>query len=343
MHKTDFLAHLNLAPKPKEPKRSLKTSKSTKTKPNYDTFKIDESKIDPNNYIYDQILEQNGFKPGVYDTQSEIEPSLARPTPTVINFADIRLPMPKQSISESSSEENSCVYDYLMRTGGNCVPLDSFHHVLAQLKQTRAQLSSFQSVNSTQVQQNSLKFEFIYGETHYWIVKVKRFSVDLFQMKFIRSITSNGSCKKVDLNCTSDVSFNIDELNPRKNNEEELVSGELSPVSSRTTSPAPVETEKQVDNANDFNNNSNNNESESRPISSYSWLFSVSGNSVFSRLLRAQLKPLGWSKANGRTLKKPAIRLDNDLYQLLVAFGVDKMGSSQQNSVIRILIFIFIA
>jgi hypothetical protein len=75
--KNEFLAHLNLKPIKIVAKSSQKTLRSSKIKPDYDKFRVDESNLDLNKSISDQILKQNGHETKnteIITNQEEKEP-----------------------------------------------------------------------------------------------------------------------------------------------------------------------------------------------------------------------------------------------------------------------------
>ena len=55
--------------------------------------------------------------------------------------------------------------------------------------------------------------------------------------------------------------------------------------------------------------------------SNSSWYFSNETSSIFSKLLKKYLRPLGWSKKMGRHLKRPPLAIENDLFQLFMHFN----------------------
>ena len=112
------------------------------------------------------------------------------------------------------------------------------------------------------------------------------------------------------MNTSSDIVSNLDDLNLSDMSKKEITNeSALNSPSSRTSSPvaatcASVESSQLL-----------------AKCSNSSWYFSNDTSSIFSRLLKKYLRPLGWSKKMGRHLKRPPLTIDNDLFQLFVHFN----------------------
>ena len=139
---------------------------------------------------------------------------------SIVNFNDLKF-----NVSDNLEYQGiSCAYDYLLKTGGTCVSFECFQHVLFQLKHVKfmnnTSLSlSFNSTamtsssattslpskdneiamannsenNSIQLTQQNSKFEFIYDENFYWVVKIRKIYNNLFQLKFMRSTSTTSN------------------------------------------------------------------------------------------------------------------------------------------------------
>lgn len=157
-----------------------------------------------------------------------------------------------------------CAYEYLNKTNSQCVPNECFQHVALYLKQSK--YINIQTSTST-FKNTFFKCEYIYGENFYWIVKLKRFSHKLYQIKFVRNIqpqTNHNNTK----------------------NESDLNESDLPPTPS---SPCLS-----------LNSSLTKTNEDSLKLNNFFIIDTNSKSSIFNHL-----RPLGWSKSNGRQALKP--------------------------------------
>ena len=107
--------------------------------------------------------------------------------------------------------------------------------------------------------------------------------------------------KPTDLNNSNEISIHLDDLN-LSDKKEILNESTLNSPSSRTSSPIGG-----VINA------SGESSQLLTKCSNTSWYFSNETSSIFTKLLKKYLRPLGWSKKMGRHLKMDFVRWGNYL------------------------------
>jgi hypothetical protein len=167
---------------------------------------IDESKLDPNKSIIEQLLGNGDDSKNMDDSSafSRIEFNLkflkgeenAKSVRTRQVKPEMKLKRlrSKKPIEVTEKREYS-ILEYLTRLGASVAPLDAFQH--AQLAMRHGKRSPYQpqieSFNFKSI--NFCKLEFIYDESFYWIVKVKRILIAkdnsvLYQMKFVKNVNS---------------------------------------------------------------------------------------------------------------------------------------------------------
>jgi hypothetical protein len=173
---------------------------------------IDESKIDVNEPITEQLLSQSGkiqtprFPKVVKNPQPEF--SVIDHNQRLVEqggSADV-LSQPlwpkqrlKKTVEKKKNEDDGqvSVLDYLSRLGGSVAPMDGFPHTLLQMRHAK-RAKYVQQIDGQSYKAISFcKLEFVYDESFYWIVKVKRLWASggeenegsvLYQMKFVRTI-----------------------------------------------------------------------------------------------------------------------------------------------------------
>ena len=115
--------------------------------------------------------------------------------------------------------------------------------------------------------------------------------------------------KPTDLNNSNEISIHLDDLN-LSDKKEILNESTLNSPSSRTSSPIGGAI-----------NASGESSQLLTKCSNTSWYFSNETSSIFTKLLKKYLRPLGWSKKMGRHLKRPHLAIENDLFQLFLHFN----------------------
>ena len=231
--KCQFLALFQLKPAVKHAHTaSFTKSMHVKNEPCLD---INETRLNPDSSLVDQIL-------ATHKSVAANQMISAKDSGDKSKFDTVctpRTPHPtfdslKLRISDKIRRVDaiSCVYEYLLSIGGTSVPFDCFQHVLFQLRHARhvlnANLETSSYMNAANspvatptssdsllgeqqlvVPQNNSKFEFIYAENFYWIVKVKKYYNNLFQLKFMRSTNTNSNSVMNNTNTSSHTSTNI--------------------------------------------------------------------------------------------------------------------------------------
>jgi len=141
----------------------------------------------------------------------DLEKKSGKPSIASINFDDLKFKV----LDNSQSQSVTCAYDYLFKIGGNSVPFECFQHVIFQLKHVKFTNNTTWSLSfnpatsslksnevaavatnentSIQLPQQNSKFEFIYEENFYWVVKIRKIFKNLFQLKFMRSTSTTSN------------------------------------------------------------------------------------------------------------------------------------------------------
>jgi len=110
---------------------------------------------------------------------------------------NIKNNIPKFSLNKNNNTETDqslnteCIFEHLNKLGASSVSIDSFQHVLLEEKNSRS-LGNHSSLPN-------LKCEFIYGERLYWVVKIKRYFRNLFQIKLVKNPQALGMTSTVSL------------------------------------------------------------------------------------------------------------------------------------------------
>jgi hypothetical protein len=271
-----------------------------------------DEKYDLNYSIVEQYLHNPPKSTPKENQISKLDFSLSQKENLVIK-SDTFLPADQTQTPKITTnnkiEQQLSICDYLTRTGATQVPIDGFQHVLVNFKHSK-QISHQQIDNLTYKSINFCKLEFLYDENYYWIVKIKKISPNIYQMKFVRNAQpplSTTSAPPSTSSSNMNESYNVLTNSPTCNNiiQNQSVNNSI--------------------NDNSFLNDSisvNNNNNNSMP--NFNWLFTTCKESVVSQCLIKCLRPIGWSKKQNKTLRKPQfLELNhssnyiNDLYSLL--------------------------
>ena len=276
------LASINLFRENKSNQISLKNNLNISSNSHLN-LKLDEKKLDFNRSLVDQVLginhiTNNSFNNDHFD-QYFNQPSVLN------NIKFERLSVPDNPVHQ----ESICINEILTKMGAQRVPVEYFHHVSSyykQCKQFQSNNNNFlsKSPSSNQNQSNYLKFEYVYGEKYFWIVKIKRITDNLCMVKLMR---------------------NINFSNKDDDEQDEIVKNSLPPT---PTSPASSVISSSSSSSDLTSSYLSPNTSR---ISSLNTklnlnLFSTDTNSFQTELLLKHLRLQGWSKNHNRQTRKPS-------------------------------------
>ena len=189
-----------------------------------------------------------------------------------------------------------CIHERLNILGASYVSNDCFQHVIAQFKHS-TKYTSFS--NSAQTQSVYKKCELVYDDKFYWLVKIKRFSDSLFQMRLVKNSSITHSTSLIDLGAGAS-----------SGNE---VKHDLTAPSSPTQATQAM--------SSSFSSSSLSTSFEKSALRSslnkgklvadnFCYFFSIDSlqnlnPDTFSSRLCHSLRPIGWSKRHGRFMQKP--------------------------------------
>ncbi len=237
-------------------------------------FDYNNFKFDLNFSLVDQVISTKSAVDQNEITLNKIDPS------PIINFKNFEIPI-KTSNKNEKPNNPSCVFDYCNQTGSIYATNECFSHVITQFKQNKHffNISSPTSCNNGKISNyNIFKCEYIFGDNFYWIVKIKRYYESLYQIKLVRNLTNNVQQQR-SINNNNDDDF-----------ENEANNLPLTPSSPSFSSSI-----------NSSLNKTTNDEPSTKLNLNQSFFFTVDSSSSISRHLR----PIGWSKTNGRQAQKP--------------------------------------
>lgn len=228
--KVKFLNLLKLKPIKEQINASnLYVIKSTSVQQKMDKLLIDqhfdESKLSLDSSLINQLIKTNGLHAQSSELTNEEKSKTdiilenKQSKASLVNLNDLKF-----KVADNVDNQGiSCAYDYLFKTGATSVSFESFQHVLFQLKHFKfmnntslsltfnpmttttspscclpSKGNEFATVtnnetNSFQLTQQNSKFEFIYDENFYWVVKIRKIYNNLFQLKFMRSASTTSN------------------------------------------------------------------------------------------------------------------------------------------------------
>lgn len=204
-HNNDFdlLKHVNLIKRPTAKRGNNLCKKLIKEFSRMDHLEIDEKKLDVNKSLVDQIIfwnksekndNENSKNENCFSKIDNMLQGQEEETATVllnsdattpveisnrINFADCKIRMnvfdKNTNITVAAS---NCINEYLIKIGASSVPNECFQHVSVQSKMFK-QVNPTTNLNKSNINLNKqnnclLRFEFLYDENFYWIVKIKK-------------------------------------------------------------------------------------------------------------------------------------------------------------------------
>jgi hypothetical protein len=194
--------------------------------------RIDESKLDVNKSLIEQFLGNRDdptstncssllsridynmrFLDRIQDEANSLKPiqRKAKQAPSIANRSERSRAnrKPAEVASSAEASRDLSVLDYLTRLGASVAPLDAFQHTQVAMKHAKRALYQPQIENFNFKSINFCKLEFIYDESFYWIVKIKRVLIAadnsvLYQMKFVKNMSS-GSLNASAINNTVNI------------------------------------------------------------------------------------------------------------------------------------------
>ena len=210
---------------------NLYVIKSTSVQPKMDKLLIeqnfDESKLSLDSSLINQLIKTNGLHAESSELTNEEKSKTdiilenKQSKASLVNLNDLKFKV----ADYADNQGISCAYDYLFKIGATSVSFESFQHVLFQLKHFKFMNNTSLSLsfnpttttttatspscspskgnelaaatnnetNSIQLTQQNSKFEFIYDENFYWVVKIRKIYNNLFQLKFMRSTSTTSN------------------------------------------------------------------------------------------------------------------------------------------------------
>jgi hypothetical protein len=226
--KVKFLNLLKLKPIKEQINASnLHVIKSTGVQPKMDKLLInqnfDESKLSLDTSLINQLIKTNGLHTQSSELTNEDKSKTdiilenKQSKVSIFNLNDLKF-----KVTDNVENQGiNCAYDYLFKIGATSVSFESFQHVLFQLKHFKVMNNTSLSLsfnpptttspsclpskgsefaaamnnetNSIQLTQLNSKFEFIYDENFYWVVKIRKIYNNLFQLKFMRSTSTTSN------------------------------------------------------------------------------------------------------------------------------------------------------
>ena len=185
-----------------------------------------------------------------------------------------------------------CIHERLSILGASCVSNDCFQHVTAQFKHS-TKYASFN--NSAQTQSVYKKCELVYEDKFYWLVKIKRYSNSLFQMRLVKNSSITHSTSLIDLAAVASSEVKHDLTAPSSPTHAMSSSFSSSSLSTSFERSAQRSSFKKDKFASD----------------NFSYFFSIDSfeenlkSATFSSRICHSLRPIGWSKRHGRFMQKP--------------------------------------
>ena len=200
--------------------------------------------------------------------------------------------LPESNIQKNISPE--CIFERLTKLGAHTVSNESFQHVATEIKTSRClQTATTKSLSPY------LKCELIFGDRFYWVVKLKRLYRNLFQIKLMNSIGPS-----IGMSQTMSLSNLFAAVNPlQKRHSENFEPDSFKPDTFLN------ETNNNIS-ANTSSSSANSDKAEEKCPPDDTYLFSTD---IKLPSFSQNLRPIGWSKANGYFAQKPSVRQLTDL------------------------------
>lgn len=216
------------------------------------------------------------------------------------------LPITNESLSvQSKTISPECILERLTKLGASTVSNENFPHVVTAMKHSRCLQAS---CTQTATILPYLKCELIFGERFYWVVKLKRLYRNLFQIKLIKSIGPTfGMSQTMSLSNLSNVNLPAPNSNSvtQKRNSENFDPETFKPdtFQNDTNNISPNTSTSSIANSEKSDNKSTVKGCQIQ--SDDTFLFSTD---IKLPTFCENLRPIGWSKANGYFVQKLTIR-----------------------------------